>query len=162
MSHMALRLLVVVYFSSFSSLWDLTSSFIFFCVHWPAFFASLFCPPLFHSVQKRKSSSSVYLMVRSVPCLSPFSDSPSTLSHSLALFFSWLRCSRVCLGLFFCLIVGFCESWDHQTLTESCSPVQLCFITYTRSYWNPILLEVHCSFPLHLGAFFVTQTRAFV
>lgn len=78
----------------------------------------------------------------------------------LSFFLGWD--TREFVWVFFCLIVGFCESWDHQTFTESCSPIQLCFITYTRSYWNPIPLEVHSSFPLHLGAFFVTQTRAFV
>lgn len=100
-----------LFFLSLSSLWDLTSGFIFFLCSLACFYASLFCPPLFHPVQKRKSSSSVYLMVRSVPCLSAFSDSPSTLSHSLALFFFFLV--EMLESLFwslFCLIVGFCES----------------------------------------------------
>lgn len=160
MSHMALQL---VYFSSFSSLWDLTSSFIFFLCS----LACFLCFPVLPSSVSLRSEKEVKLQclfdgeICSVSL--PFfwlSLNTFSLSGSLFFFLGWD--AREFVWVFFCLIVGFCESWDHQTLTESCSPVQLCFITYTRSYWNPIPLEVHSSFPLHLGAFFVTQTRAFV
>lgn len=95
---------------SLSSLWDLTSSFILFCVHWPVFMLpcfALLCFTLF----RKGSQAPVFIWWWDLFRVSPlFLILPQ---HFLTLwlsFCSWLRCSRVCLGLFFCLIVGFCES----------------------------------------------------
>lgn len=144
-----------IFYLSLSSLWDLTSSLIFFfCVHWPVFYASLFLPSSVSPCSEKEVKLQCLFDGEICSVSLPFSWlSLNTFSLSLSLFFFLGWDAREFVWVFFVSSQGFVS---HEIIKHPQSHVH---------QFNSGLLHTHAckpiplALPSHLSAFFVSQNR---